>query len=109
MSFFTLLDKTCSITRATNTRTAYGTTKTYSAHLSGIACRIAQAEAEEMNQPSDGTNAVAATHKAWLPYGTDITERDRLTQGATTYEVLKANADVAGAGHHVQALLLEVR
>ena len=109
MSFVTLLDKTCSITRATNARTAYGTTKTYAAHLSGIECRITQASADELTQPSDGTNAVAATHKAWIPFGTDITERDRLTQGATTYDVLQVNADVAGAGHHAQALLLEVR
>ena len=108
MSYAALLNKTCSITRATLARTAGGTSMTYSAHLSNIECRITQAEAEELNQ-SDGTNAVAATHKAWLPFGTDITERDRLTQGSTTYEVLKVDTDVAGAGHHVAAMLLEVR
>lgn len=109
MSFDALLDKTCTITRATEAASAFGVTKTFGAHLSGVACRISQVSAQDLFRETDGASNLVATHKAWLPFGTDIATGDRLASGGVTYEVTQPDADVAGSGHHVKALLLEVR
>lgn len=107
--FTGLLDKTCSTTRATVATTSAGDEYTYSANLTGVPCRISQNSSQELFKTGDGSNSEVATHKLWADYGTDITSDDRVTIGSTTYEVLDVNPDVAGAGHHITAMLREVR
>jgi hypothetical protein len=44
--------------------------------------------------------------KIWLPFGTDVRELDKLkrtdSDPAQVYQVVFANRDVGGVGHHVQ-------
>lgn len=109
MTFLGLLNMTCTTQRSSDSRGALGTAKTYSTNLTGIPCRIQQSNADELSTETDNLQSLVAQHKLWLPYGTDIVVRDRVTVGSTTYEVTSVDPNVAGAGHHAAALLLEVR
>lgn len=107
--FSGLLDSVMSTTRPSGALGALGTSKTFGASLSGVPCRIQQMRGDETATESDGVASLVADHKLWFPYGTDLVARDRVTIGSTTYEVLDVDANVAGAGHHAAAMLLEVR
>jgi head-tail adaptor len=48
-------------------------------------------------------------HKIFLPYGTDVTEKDRITMGLSVYEVEFVNPDAGGEGHHVEVLVKETK
>lgn len=109
MSFLGLLNTTCSTQRSSNSRTALGKEKNYSANLSNVPCRIQQSNGDELATETDNLQSLVAQHKLWFPIGTDLVTTDRVTVGGTTYEVTDVDADVAGAGHHAAAILLEVR
>jgi SPP1 family predicted phage head-tail adaptor len=101
-----LLNSTATIRRYTEG--AVGDTghkaRTWADHATA-ACRIEQVTGRERVQQGD---TAIYTHRCWLPYGTDVTEDDRIVVGATTYELESVDADVAAAKHHVMARLREV-
>lgn len=109
MSFASLLDKTCTTQRPTSTRGALGTALTYAENLTGVACRLQQASAKELGTPAEGLSNLAVQHSLWVEIDTDIVATDRVVIDGVTYEVVGVDPDVAGAGHHMQLALLEVR
>lgn len=63
---------------------------------------VQQRSAQELSQLSQG-GPVASVHKAYLPYGADVREADRIVQGGRTFEVTGIDHDVGGAQHHALA------
>ena len=103
-----LLTQTCTIRRNTPSGTnAHGRPTAVWADLAtGVACRIEAIYGDEQTGPVQPTDV---THTLYLQYGQDIDEADRVVIDGTTYETVFVDADVAGAGHHVEARLKEVR
>ena len=101
MGFKQLLNKTCVIRRFTSSSNdAHGNpVKVWSDLATDIACRLQPRRGREALQP---TQVVVGTHVLYLEAGVDITERDRVVVGATTYEVLFVEG-AAGQGHHLEA------
>lgn len=70
-----------------------------------VPCRLRALSGSEYR---DGRVRGEATHRAYLPPGTDIVARDRLRIGATIYEIIPPVNDAGGgAGHHMEADLKE--
>ena len=101
------LTQTCTIQRV-----SYGTgpqpTKTWATLASNIPIRMQQMAtgAVEVNEPVEVT---VAQFTAYLPYGTNITGRDRVVIGSATYECLSENADPGGYGGYMTVQCREVR
>lgn len=106
MSFTTMLNQTASILRFTEDASIGpdadrgGWTES-----STSACRIEALGGRELNNQ---TSAVVATHRVYLPFGTDITEQDRVTIGSVTYDIEFVDVDTAAAGHHCEVLVKAV-
>jgi SPP1 family predicted phage head-tail adaptor len=63
---------------------------------------VQQKHAEELAQLSQG-GPVTSLHKAYLPYGADVHEADRIRQGGRLFQVTGIDPDVGGARHHAVA------
>ena len=101
MGFKQMLNVTCVIRRFTSSsKDAHGNlVKVWSDLATDVACRLQPRRGREAVQP---TQVVVGSHVLFLEIGTDITEKDRVVVGATTYEVLFVE-DAAGQGHHLEA------
>lgn len=80
---------------------SWSDTPTYS----GAKCLLQTLQVKEQDKE---TGAVVSTHTAFFEYGTDVLEKDRVVVDGVTYDVQGVDANVAGAGHHVQATLKTV-
>jgi head-tail adaptor len=114
-AYMSLLRHRCAVMRKTATRDARtGLRTTYAEHLSGVRCRVEQLDANERTM---NDQQVVATHRVFLPYGTDVQHEDRLSavtdmrgvQIMSDADVEWVDRDSAGAGHHVELLVTEVR
>lgn len=63
---------------------------------------IQQKRADELAQLSQA-GPVTSLHKAYLPYGADVHESDRIRQGGRLFQVTGIDPDVGGAQHHAVA------
>lgn len=64
---------------------------------------LAPAEPRPSSEPvQDARNAVTSGFTLYLPTGSDVTARDRMTVRGVTYDVLGEPADWTGAGLVVQ-------
>lgn len=102
MSLAGLLDKTCTIRRVTRTNTGPEPGETWADSATGVPCRISMLRAFEVAQMH---NAMAVTHRLYLPYGTDITNDDRVIIDGDTWHVEMVNGDPGSRQHHVEALI----
>lgn len=96
---------------------------TYSDLATGVACRLSQLSERETAGSAAGAATMGAsvagvvTHKMFMEYGQDITEKDRVAdvvnQNGTTImslgEVEGVNRDPGGMQSHVEVLVREVR
>ena len=108
-------EHTCTIERPTVGLNAIGEQEeTWAAIATGVACRMYRAAgSDEFTQGGP----VTGTHKIMLPFGQDVTEKDRITSVVSRYgttlateaSILFVNADPSGQGHHVEVELHEVR
>lgn len=81
------LPDVCTVQRATTVSDGGGgTTTTWADHLTGVPCRLSPVGGGEQGT-SGGRIADESSHIVTVAAGTDVTERDRLVVGATTYEV----------------------
>lgn len=72
---------------------------------SSVPCLLQALAVKEQDKE---TGAVIATHRGYFAYGVDLLEKDRLIVDSVTYDVEGVDVDVAGAGHHAEALLKRV-
>lgn len=80
-----MLNKTCDIKRAANTKDSIGgTSKAWSTLAANVRCRIRTMTGREIF--FRGGEGVSATHKIYLPAGTDITEKDMIESGGISYD-----------------------
>lgn len=87
------LPDTCSVQRATESSSGEGTTQTWSNHLTGVACRVSPLEASASEAlGADASLQAVAQWTVWLPYGTDVTVKDRVIYGTRTFEVARVGA-----------------
>lgn len=75
--------------------------ETWATLTSGVPCRVQMRGGSE--QGPKPFEATAETYVIFFGYGADVTARDRVVIGSRTYELDAVDADVAGAGHHVEA------
>jgi hypothetical protein len=69
---------------------------------------LQETESHEVVAPEFGGAAISNA-KAWLPIGTVLTARDRITFGSKTYEVLGTPRDAGGRGRHLEVDLRTVK
>ncbi len=108
-------DATCTIKRATLSLDPAGDEKhEFAALATGVPCRFYRPKGKDAFS-TDGPQA--ATHRLWLPFGQDVTEKDIITDivadtGATLATqafIAFHDADPANQQHHVELDLNEVR
>lgn len=76
------LTDTCSISRYTEESTSDGVVFDWSEIASGVPCRVSQTSGASAGAEQVGESAVlraVSDWRVWLPFETDVTERDRLT------------------------------
>lgn len=80
---------TCTIQRATGATTGDGYALTWATLASGVTCRVSRI-GQGGTEGFSGTGGVLAIgqRRIKLPAGQDITARDRIVVGATTFEVV---------------------
>ena len=105
-----LLDKRCDVKRFTEGKNAFGGTSRGSSATvaTSVRCRRHQVKGEESNGNS-GARGFTGDHRMWVPYGTDVTVKDQVLLGGTTYEVMDVDPDMAGRGLFRVLGLVEVR
>ena len=87
-----LFDKTIAITRPTISKDSGGSPiETFSAHLSGLACRIQPISANE--NVKAGRPASATTFRIYLASGQDIDASDQITYGSRTLKIIEPMRD----------------
>lgn len=111
MSFEALLDKTMTIRRegSVSANAFGGRSGTWADAYTLVPCRLQQTDAEEITNVDEGSRSLVADKQLWFGYGVDLRAGDRVVVGGITYEVNTVDTDVAGAGHHGSATLVEVR
>ncbi len=90
----TYLPDTCTIQRATaGTPTGDGTPATWGTLASGVACRVSPL-ASSASEGLGGGNMLQAVSMwtIWLPYGQDVTTKDRLVYDGRTFEIARVGA-----------------
>ena len=84
------LPDACTIQRYTETVTGDGTSQAWSNLATGVACRVsplASGASEALG--ADTSLRAVAQWTIWLPYGQDVTVRDRVIYGLRTFEVAR--------------------
>lgn len=107
MSFQGLKNETMSILReGSKTKNGIGeSVGTWAAVATGVGIRFQQTAAEER---TDESRAIVRKGKIWFDLGLDLTESDRVEIDGSQWELVAVDHNVAGAGHHGAAELLEV-
>lgn len=93
------LTEAATIARYTETSTSDGVIQDWTPIASGVPCRVSQpSTAGGVERPGDGTVLRALSEwRIWLPFDTDVTERDRITVTAAdrvdgrTFEVTRVD------------------
>lgn len=93
------LNKTATISRATESGTGYEKDTTWAATSSNVPCRISFKRGAEVGQGFDG---VEATHRIFMAYGTDVVKGDCVAIDGVDYMAIIVNRDAGGAGHHLE-------
>lgn len=117
MSAVGLMIHRCAIHRATSSVTSSGSpTESYAAVATGVRCRFSFVRGDEA-AGSKGDQGIVRGMKVFMPFGTDVRERDMLVNVVDRYgTVLLASGDVetvsanpGGVGSHVEVWVKEVR
>lgn len=102
MSFRGLLNTTCTIQRVVTVNTGPEAGETWSDNSTSVPCRLSMLRAHEIGELH---STLSVTHRLYLPYGTSITNDDRVVIDSVTYDVEMVNADPGSRQHHVEALV----
>lgn len=86
-----------------------GRSGTWADYLVGVGCRVQQIAGDEISSVDEGSQSLVVRKKLWFDLGTDLGKADRVVLFGVTHEVVSLDLDVAGAGHHGEAELVEVR
>jgi len=87
------LPDTCTIQRYTETASGDGTTVSWADLATGVACRVSplsSGSGEALG--ADQSLQAVAQWTVWVPYGQDVTVRDRVVYGSRTFEVARVGA-----------------
>jgi head-tail adaptor len=87
------LPDTCTVQRYTETPSGDGTSQSWSNLATGVACRVSPlaASANEALGADQSIQAIAQW-TVWVPYGQDVTAKDRVVYGSRTFEVQRVGA-----------------
>jgi hypothetical protein len=100
----------CNVMRATSTKTLGNTVDTYDVSSANVMCHVSRTRRNAVQPHSGGAMRTDKMRDIRLPFGTDVTEKDRLnvTQLAGvavnhTYEIMDIGDDSNGISLMVQA------
>lgn len=108
MSFFSLLNTTCDVQRATLKQTDMKTSRQVWTNMSGytsIPCRIEILSSTE--RVILGREGVQATHRIYIAAGYTVTEADRIVCGSSTYDLISVLPyQGASVNHHTELIVI---
>lgn len=104
------LPQTCAVSRYAETNTPDGVEHDWSDIATGIPCRVSPRAGTAAENVGDALSAAVSEWTVWLPFGTDVTRRDRLVIAAPdgrTFEAFRVGIRSYEAVREVLAVLVE--
>lgn len=104
------LPQTCAVRRYVEVNTPDGVEQTWSIVASGIACRVSPRAGTAAENVGEAAGRAVSEWTVWVPWNTDVTERDRLVidpPDARTFEASRVGVRSFEVIREVLAVLVE--
>lgn len=103
MSITSMFNTTATISRCTKgTEDGYGAPALTWATVATVNCRIESGSSQELYGVVTDTTGV---YRIFLPFDTELLEKDRIVSGGKTYDVRSVSPNPGGMSSHQEALL----